>query len=410
MATGRRAFEGRSQGVAHRGDPRARARRDRRKAPSGSSTPGAAPTGARPAHSRASRRTPRSLQTAHDARSCSCSGSCEGAGLSKRERHRPGAGAAGTTREGAKLPWAIAAVSLLAAAAFAAFAVPRLGAEARLSFQSRHLTSGHRWLLLAAPVARRPDVLFRVTTRSESSAPSASPPTRRNPGRSPERRVQQRAYWSPDGREIVFCAGTKMQRLAVASGTPDRLSRARGPDPELGREGGRSCSTANTPIRCAWCPRAAASFVPATHRSRERRDRLCVAALPADGEHFVFIGNARRTARATSASASSARSSRSCSESRTAGWNTHPEAGCCSCAALRSSREARPFGRQADRAADRSSTTFAWARRSSASISRTGILAYARGTTVAGTELRVTDRAGQRGGQPFRRRRSGEPG
>jgi Tol biopolymer transport system component len=101
----------------------------------------------------------------------------------------------------------------------------------------------------------------------------------------------QRAYWSPDGREIAFVAGDKIQRLSVAGGTPTIVCPSPGgADISWGSKGLILLDGQNTDsLRVV--PAAGGELRPATRINRQ--DDEVGSAWPCflpDGTHFLFVG------------------------------------------------------------------------------------------------------------------------
>ncbi len=101
----------------------------------------------------------------------------------------------------------------------------------------------------------------------------------------------RRAYWSPDNREIVFVANEKIQRLAITGGTPTVVCQARGSDLSWGA-GGFILMDGRFTDSLMVVPARGGELRPATRIYREDGEIGCgwPCFLP-DGEHFLFIGN-----------------------------------------------------------------------------------------------------------------------
>ncbi len=309
LFTGRRAFEGRSQASL------IAAILEREPAPIGEP-----PSGAPPAAT-ASGLTPPSgidrlirnclakdaderVQTAHDVK-LQLKGIAEGAGLAL-SGVSPGSSSSGGT--------GATAAALAEARASANRRVRTAQAMAVLGFL---LASGvFAWLWPRAHVAQSP-FRFRVgalpgTVRT--SWPRISPDGRyllmlatdtTNVPRAYTRRLDeidahpvpgteglQRPYWSPDGKEIVFVAGGKMQRVPIGGGSPTVICEAQGGSDLSWGAKGRILLDGNFGDSLRIVPAGGGELQPATHVDRKSGEvgSAWPCFLP-DGEHFLFIGN-----------------------------------------------------------------------------------------------------------------------
>ena len=398
MATGRRAFEGRSQAsliaaILER-EPAAIA-----EAPSGSSTPGAAPTGLdRLIRACLAKDAEERLQTAHDAK-LQLQWIGEGAGLSNVSVSAPApALPAHVRRTSAKLPWAIAAVVLVAAAAFAAFAVPRLTAPKAVyrfnpatnppgtldSYWPRISPDGRMMLFQTFDTL---GVSRAWVLRLDETVPRPIAGTE----------GLQRAYWSPDSREVVFCANGKMQRVAVSGGTPVIVCPAPGgADLSWGAKG-QILLDGKFTDSLRVVPAAGGELHPATRIDREHGEigTAWPHFLP-DGQHFVFIGNTNtggkgniRLGKLGSLDSKLLGQSDGRVEYAPGGWLLFVRG---------TSLVAQKLDVGAGKLAGQQITILDDLRTGSAvghfSVSRDGVLALARGSALSGTELRLADRSG----------------
>ncbi|MCC6651721.1 MAG: serine/threonine-protein kinase [Candidatus Eisenbacteria bacterium] len=292
MATGRRAFEGRSQAsliaaILER-EPAPVA-----DVPSGSSTPGAPPIGLDRLIRACLVKDPEErLQTAHDAK-LQLQWVAESAGMSSVSVAQGGpAPAAPARRADVRLPWAIAAVALVAAGGFAAYAWPRLNAPRpayRFNPDTDPPGSVESFWPRLSPDGRM--LAFQATDSSGARRAWVLNLNETVPRPIPATEGLQRCYWSPDSREIVFVAGAKIQRVPVAGGTPAIICPApNGADLSWGSKGqvlldGRFDDS----IRVV--PAAGGELRPATRIDRLAGERGSAwpSFLP-DGEHFLFIG------------------------------------------------------------------------------------------------------------------------
>ncbi|MBI5170613.1 MAG: serine/threonine-protein kinase [Candidatus Eisenbacteria bacterium] len=403
MATGRRAFEGRSQAsliaaILER-EPAAIA-----EAPSGSGTPGAAPTGLdRLVRACLAKDAEERLQTAHDAK-LQLQWIGEGAGLSNVSVSAP-APASTARRASATLPWAIAAIVTVVAAGFAAFAVPRLAVPKAVyrfnpdtnppgfagAFWPR-LSPDGRMLLFQAY-----DSLGVVRAMLLRLDETKARPIAGTEG-------LQRAYWSPDSREVVFCAAGKMQRVAVTGGTPAIVCPAPGGADLSWGAGGKILLDGTFTDSLRVVPAGGGELRPATSIDREHGEigSSWPHFLP-DGKHFVFIGNVTQNGRGNirlgkigSLDSKLLGQSDGRVEYAPGGWLVFVRGNSLVAQKL-DLRGARLTGELITILDDLRTGTSA----GHFSISRGGVLALVRGTTMGGTELRLSDRTGKTVGLPL---------
>jgi len=291
MATGRRAFEGRSQASliaailerepAPVGEP-----------PSGASTPGGPPVGLERLIRNCLAKDPdERIQTAHDVK-LQLRGIAEGAGVSGMSSITSTSAPAAARRRGVPgaIAWAIAAGAVLAMlAAFAwlypAAHAPRLPARFRINvpagaidaFWPRVSPDG-RWLL------------FQGADSTNASVAYVRPMDQIEAQRIPGTEGLQRAYWSPDSREIAFVAGGKMLRLPVGGGTPTVVCSAPGgADLSWGSKGLILMDgTSTDSLRVV--PAGGGELRPASRVDRAAHEvgSAWPCFLP-DGEHFLFV-------------------------------------------------------------------------------------------------------------------------
>ncbi|MGH7741915.1 MAG: protein kinase domain-containing protein, partial [Candidatus Eiseniibacteriota bacterium] len=297
MATGRRAFEGRSQAsliaaILER-QPAAIS-----EAPSGA-PPGSASAGMPQGLDRLIRnclaKDPEDrIQTAHDVK-LQLQGIAENAGISGASVMSQQPPALGRTRAraaGARLPWAIAALALVAGAAIVAWLwpqahAPRPAYRFRLSpiagatdmFWPRVSPDG-RYIVVDGPDSA--GVLKAFVRRMDDLA---ALPIAGTEG-------LQRAYWSPDSKEIVFVANDKIMRVPISGGSPVMIAEAQsGADLSWGSKGiilrdGRFTDSLQ------YVPAGGGVLKPATRIEHQNHEvgTGWPCFLP-DGEHFLFIGN-----------------------------------------------------------------------------------------------------------------------
>ena len=301
MATGRRAFEGRSQASL------IAAILERQPPPLSESAPGTPVSGA-PSSNSMSGGLPHGLdrlirnclakdpddrvQTAHDVK-LQLQGIAEGAGISGASVIAAQAPAlAVRTAPGIRLAWAVAAIALLAAAAAVAWLYPRASAPA----------ASYRFRL--SPIAGATDQFWpRVSpdgTHILTQGPDSSGVTRAYVRAMNEITALsiagteglRRAYWSPDSREIAFVVNDKIMRVPVSGGTPVIVAEAAsGADLSWGSKGiilrdGQFTDSLKV------VPAGGGELKPATRIDRTRHEvgTGWPCFLP-DGEHFLFIGN-----------------------------------------------------------------------------------------------------------------------
>ena len=293
MATGRRAFEGRSQAslIAAILEREPAGLTD---APSGSPAPGGRPQGLdRLIRACLTKDPEERIQTAHDVK-LQLQWIAESAGLSSTGVTVPAplAALAPTKRAGARLAWAVAAAALAGFAAFFAWAWPRLAAPAPVfRFNPETNLPG---IVDAYWPRVSPDGRSLVFDSIDSAGTARAWLLRLDETKAhpiPGSEGLQRAYWSPDGREIVFVADGKIQRLLASGGTPTIVCPAPGgADLSWGAKGEVLLDGATTDS-LRMVPAAGGELRPATRISRA--DHEVGSAWPSflpDGERFLFIG------------------------------------------------------------------------------------------------------------------------
>jgi Tol biopolymer transport system component len=295
MATGRRAFEGRSQASL------IAAILEREPAPiepaSGAPPSGnAAPAGLdRLVRALLVKDPEERIQTAHDVK-LQLRWIAEGAGVSSMGVPASSVtGAAVMARPGrsSSAPWIVAGVALAAAIGVSAWALLRPAEEQRVfRFQPEAGIDGvtdTNWPRVS------PDGRSLLFQASDSTGASSAYLMRFDETRAhliDGTRGLQRAYWSPDSREIAFCADGKLLRLPVAGGSTSLVCPAPGgADLSWGAKGtilmdGRAIDS----IRAV--PAGGGELRPATRidRAHGETGSAWPCFLP-DGEHFLFVGN-----------------------------------------------------------------------------------------------------------------------
>ena len=294
MATGRRAFEGRSQ-ASLIASILEREPAPIGEVPSGSavSTFGGPPHGLERLIRNCLAKDPdERIQTAHDVK-LQLQGIAEGVGISGASVASAAVPAPRAAARGpaAWLPWAVAAAGILAAIGVFAWLQPRATARPPAyrfvvaeipgmtdTFWPRVSPDGRYLLVMAADSAQVQRAYVRRMDQIEA-----------NP--IPGTAGLFRAYWSPDGREIAFVADDKIQRAPIGGGAPTVICAASGGvDLSWGSKGlilvdGRTTDSLRV------VPAGGGDLRPATRIDRASGEfgTAWPCFLP-DGEHFLFIG------------------------------------------------------------------------------------------------------------------------
>ena len=294
MASGKRAFEGRSQATL------IAAIISSQPAPLAESPSGAPPSGDLPpagldrlVRACLAKDPEDRVQSAHAVKQ-QLQWIAEGAGVSSVGVASSASAAApahaAAKRDGSLLPWAVAALALLAGGAAVAWLWPRANAP-RPSYRFR--TERIPGVVDSSWPRVSPDGRLLVFTCVDSTGmveawvrPLDQPLSRPILGS----KGLARPYWSPDGREIAFIRDDKMLRLAVTGGEPRIVCEARGADLSWGSKGY---------ILMDGLPTDSLQVVPARGGELQPAARIARAAgelgcswpffLP-DGEHFLYIG------------------------------------------------------------------------------------------------------------------------
>jgi len=295
MATGRRAFEGRSQASL------IAAILERQPAPVGEAPSGSAaaafdgpPAGIERLIRNCLAKDPdERIQTAHDVK-LQLQGIAEGAGISSASvASAPAVALPARARPAgnAVVAWAVAAAALLLAAGTFLWLRPRgpvtqTGVRFRIEDIPRSLEMF--WPRIS------PDGRYLVIEAVDSSSTVRAwlrPLDEVNVRPIPGTEGSQRVYWSPDSREVVFVVGDKMQRVAITGSSPTLICAAPGgADLSWGAKGmilmdGRTTDSLRS------VPAGGGELRPASHVSRAEHEigSAWPCFLP-DGEHFLFIG------------------------------------------------------------------------------------------------------------------------
>jgi Tol biopolymer transport system component len=301
MATGRRAFEGRSQ-ASLIASILEREPAPIGEVPSGStmSTFGGPPHGLERLIRNCLAKDPEDrIQTAHDVK-LQLQGIAESVGVSGTSvASAPIPGAITPARSPvAWLPWGIAAAGLLAAIGVYAWLQPRATAR----------TPAFRFVVAGIPGATdtfwprvSPDGRYLLIEARDSVQVQ----------RAYVRRMDQvemspipgteglfRAYWSPDSREVVFVSDDKIQRAPIAGGAPTVVCAASGGvDLSWGAKG-QILMDGRTTDSLRVVPAGGGDLLPAARIDRASGEigSAWPYFLP-DGEHFLFIGVAGNVSR-----------------------------------------------------------------------------------------------------------------
>jgi len=300
MITGRRAFEGRSQA----GLIAAILERE----PSGilepPSSSGMTPGGRPPGLDRLVRnclaKDPEErIQTAHDIK-LQLQGIAENVGLAATSVVSAPAPDLSHlhTRSGAlRLAWGVALIALLVAVGSVGWLLPKTHQPAPPSFRFRstaipntienfwpRISPDGKYLLLQAVDSTGTD---RAYVRQMNEIEAHPIPGTEN---------LQRAYWSFDSREIAFVAGGKIQRVAIAGGSPFTVAAAPGgADLSWGAKG-QILMDGQFTDSLRVVPAGGGDLKPASRIDRAAGEigSAWPCFLP-DGEHFLFIGNLAST-------------------------------------------------------------------------------------------------------------------
>jgi Tol biopolymer transport system component len=292
MATGRRAFEGRSQAsliaaILER-QPAAVG-----ETPSGTTAAGGPPPGLDRLIRNCLAKDPEErVQIAHDVK-LQLQGIAETSGLSATSvAAAPVAMPTAARRAGGRLSWAVAALAALVAVVAVGWSLTRAPEPARpvrfrlgavagaVDFFWPRVSPDGRFVLLQG-VDSTGTVRAYVRPMDQVEAVPV-----------PGTEGLRRAYWSPDGREIVFVLNDRIQRAPIGGGSPTVICAAQGGvDLSWGSKGlilmdGRFTDSLRV------VPAGGGELRPATRISRADGEVGCgwPHFLP-DGEHFLYTGN-----------------------------------------------------------------------------------------------------------------------
>jgi Tol biopolymer transport system component len=299
MATGRRAFEGRSQAsliaaILEREPPAVG------ETPSGSgvSVVGAPPHGMERLIRNCLAKDPEErIQTAHDVK-LQLQGIAEFAGLSAVSVASAAGVAAAVsasharTSGSARVAWGAAVLALLLAGGVFAWLWPRAQEKPlamRFEVEGAEGTLDTYWPRVS------PDGQFLVMSATDSTGSNRAYVRRMDQLEAheiPGTANLQRAYWSPDSKEVVFVADGKIQRAPIAGGSPTLVCAAPGgADLSWGKSGmilldGRATDSLRV------VPAGGGELHPAARIDRAAKEigSAWPSFLP-DGKRFLFIGN-----------------------------------------------------------------------------------------------------------------------
>ncbi len=294
MATGKRAFEGRSQATliaAIIGSQPAPVT----EAPTGAPAGDAPPAGLDRLIRACLAKDPEDrVQTAHAVKQ-QLQWIAEGAGMSGVGVATPVPGAAAPVvvrRGAAKLAWGVAAAMTLLAAAAVAWLWPRASAPRpvyRFIVEKPAQEADAAWPRVS------PDGRLLVFVGADSAGTTRAylrplGQTRAVPISGSE--GVRRVYWSPDSKEIAFVAAGRVQRLPVTGGSPVVLCETRGGADLAWGSKGVILMDGRTNDSLLAVPAAGGELKPAARVDRASGEfgSAWPCFLP-DGEHFLFVGN-----------------------------------------------------------------------------------------------------------------------
>jgi serine/threonine protein kinase len=293
MATGRRAFEGRSQASL------IAAILEREPVSVGEAPSGAPPSDAPPHGLDRLIRTclakdpEERNQTAHDVK-LQLQWIAENAGLSgvRSATSSPVATPAPLKRGGSRVSWILAAVMTLVAVGAAAWSLRQsLATHPAYRFRTEPVPGvvDYFWPRVS------PDGRYLVFSAADSTGKvtawlRALDQTEAHPIAGSEN--LRRPYWSPDSREIVFVADNKIERLPIAGGAPEVVCSAnRGADLSWGAQG-MILMDGQFTDSLKLVPARGGELRPAARIDRAAHEvgSGWPCFLP-DGKHFLFMGN-----------------------------------------------------------------------------------------------------------------------
>ncbi|HET6347751.1 MAG TPA: protein kinase, partial [Candidatus Krumholzibacteria bacterium] len=196
--------------------------------------------------------------------------------------------------------WAVALIAILAGAAGIAWLWPRAHAprpDYRFRTESIPSMADYSWPRVS------PDGRYLVVQAQDSTGKTQAwlrPLDQTVPRPILGSEGLTRAYWSPDSKEIAFVAGGKIQRLAITGGTPTVVCETRGGADLSWSAGGFILMDGRSTDSLLVVPARGGELKPATRIYRE--DGEVGSGWPCflpDGKRFLFIGNRSGTAGGT---------------------------------------------------------------------------------------------------------------
>ena len=288
MATGRRAFEGKSQasliGSIMNADP----------APISQIAPMTPPPLERLVRACLAKAPDERVQTAHDVK-LQLQWIAEGG--SQTGMPAPVAGGGRRSRAALFVAWGVALIAILAGAAGVAWLWPRAHApvpDYRFRTEAIPSVADYLWPRIS------PDGRYLVVQGQDSTGRNQAwlrplDQTVARPILGSEGLA--RAYWSPDSKEIAFVAGGKIQRVAATGGSPTVVCETRGGSDLSWGAGGFILMDGRYTDSLLVVPARGGELKPASRIDHQNGEigSAWPCFLP-DGKHFLFIGNLSSTA------------------------------------------------------------------------------------------------------------------
>jgi Tol biopolymer transport system component len=283
MATGKRAFEGKSQasliGSIMNAEP----------APISQIAPMTPPPLDRLVRACLTKSPDERIQTAHDVK-LQLQWIAEGG--SQTGMPVPAAGGGRRSRAALFVAWGVAVIAIFAGAAGVAWLWPRAHApmpDYRFRTEAIPAMTDYYWPRVS-PDGRYMMVQAQDSTGKNQAWLRPMDQTISRPILGSEGLA--RAYWSPDSREIAFVAGAKIQRLAITGGAPTVVCEARGGSDLSWGAGGFILMDGRFTDSLLVVPARGGELRPATriYRTDGEIGSAWPCFLP-DGKRFLFIGN-----------------------------------------------------------------------------------------------------------------------
>ncbi len=411
MATGRRAFEGRSQAsliaaILERQPPPVGESSAGSASGAGASAAGGPPVGLDGLiHDCLAKDPEERVQTVHDVRlRLQRIAQSAGLSISSAALSSTAGGSSGSlpapviVRKASPLPWGVAALLLVILVGFLAFAMPRLAAQPPVyRFQpdvSPPGVNASYWPRLS-PDGRQ--LLFQGvdSTNVPRAYVLSLDESRARPVMGTE--ALQRAYWSPDGREIAFCAGGRLLRERIEGGSPTVVCPAPGGADLSWGDKGVILMDGQLTDSLRQVPAGGGELRPASRIDRKAQEHGSAwpCFLP-DGERFLFVGMRDdatygniRIGKLGSLESKKIGETSGRVEYAPGGWVVYPKGNALVAQKLDERRmelTGEPITLCEDLSIGSASGHY--------SVSRAGQLVYMRGTTAGDYELHLADRAG----------------